>query len=221
MGVVAVVVDNGEPLLERCLQSLSNQSINVRIVVAPGPRTDLRVAEEYADRVLEPVDGIGRARVNAILSVQDEYILSCDSDTIYHPRYAEVAVNALQLFPAVRAGTVLPHEGEETWLGLIEGLLSTKAFCYEFALAFRRSDFLQAGIHLEDYSSPRADIGAYVCSRLMPPPIPTMVCRTRLPTYYAKRLVNDYIYPAIGASTPITVASSIVALNELIRRARP
>ena len=216
---VAVVVDNGEPLLEECVDSLRNQTVPVRIVIAAGPRTDMELARSVADEVVGPIEGIGRARVEAILRAREEYVLSCDSDTVYHPSYAEEALKALRLFPAVKAGTVLPRPGEETWLGLIEGLVVTKLACYEFSLAFRRSAFIDAGIHLERYGHPRADIGLYVCRRLLPVPVPSMVCWTRLPTHYTRRTVTDYAYPAIGAAVPVAAATGLVALNELVRRA--
>ena len=213
--VVAVVVDNGEPMLERCVESLRDQSVPVRVVIAAGPRTDMELARSLADEVVGPAEGIGRARVEAILRASEEYILSCDSDTVYHPMYAEAAVRALRLFPAVRAGTVLPHQGEESWLGLLEGLLATKLFCYEFSLAFRRDAFISAGIHEVNYEAPRADIGPHVCARLLPVPVPDMVCWTRLPTNYARRLVTDYAYPIAGAAIPVAVASGVVAAREV------
>lgn len=213
--VVAVVVDNGEPMLEGCVESLRDQSTRVRVVVAAGPGTDMELARSIADEVVGPVEGIGRARVEAVLRSTEEYVLSCDSDTVYHPMYAEAAVRALKLFPAVRAGTVLPHHGEESWLGLIEGMIATKLFCYEFSLAFRRDAFISAGIHEEPYEAPRADIGPYVCTRLLPVPVPDMVCWTRLPTNYARKLVTDYAYPIAGATIPVAVASGVVAAREV------
>jgi len=57
--VTAIVCDNGEPSLKQCLLSLRGQTLKPEIVVASGPKTNLEVAEKYADRVLKPVVGIG------------------------------------------------------------------------------------------------------------------------------------------------------------------
>ena len=83
--ITAICVDNGEKLLERCIQSLRNQSVPIQIVIASGPKTSLELASKLVDKVHPPVAGIGRARVQAILAASTPYILSCDSVPGYTP----------------------------------------------------------------------------------------------------------------------------------------
>jgi len=94
--VTAVCVDNGEPTLEQCIQSLRNQTVKVRVVVATGPKTNMELAKSLADAVIGPFDKIGVARVTAILKHGDDVIVSCDSDSIYDPHYVEYALEDLK-----------------------------------------------------------------------------------------------------------------------------
>ncbi len=89
--VTVVCVDNGEPNLEWSIKSLRDQTVRANIVIAAGPKTDVELAKSLADYVVGPISGIGRARVTAILKYGDDVIVSCDSDTIYDPRYIEYA----------------------------------------------------------------------------------------------------------------------------------
>lgn len=212
--VTAVVVDNGEILLEHCLQSLRRQTVPVEIIVAPGPKTDLAIAEKYADRVMPPVAGIGKARVQAILEALTPYILSCDSDTVYDQRYAEYALLDLKTFNAVKAGSIRPLEGSP--LAWIE-VATQSAFAYEFSLTFRKKAFLDAGIHKLEYGHPKNDIGRAVLSRLLPFPDPRMICYTRMPTYHAE-LAAPYLPIALLGLAPITVSMGVPLINEFLRR---
>ena len=211
--ITAVVVDNGEEILERCLQSLRLQAVPMEIIVASGPKTDLAVAKRYADLVLDPVAGMGRARVQAILEAETPYILSCDSDTVYDSKYAEVACQDLKTLRAVRAGSIRPLEGSPVaWVETATQL----AFAYEFSLAFRRQAFLDAGIHRIDYSKPKNDIGIGVLMRLLPFPDPRMVCWTRMPTYHAE-LAVQYAPIALAGLVPLT-ASAVAALGNEVAK---
>jgi glycosyltransferase involved in cell wall biosynthesis len=219
--VVAVVVDDGEPTLERCLLSLRNQTHPLsEVVVASGLKTDLNVARRLADRVLNPVEGIGKARVQAILSCNAEYIISCDSDSVYDPNYVKYAVEDLQRGArAVKAGVILPLE----WKNPLAVLESIFTFLppYEYAIAFRKSEALKAGLLEEagkEGDNPRWDIGWFIANRLNALPDFRMLCYTRLPTYGANYIAENYLVSALaGTLIPIGTVSLIVGFSELGR----
>ncbi|RLI82925.1 MAG: hypothetical protein DRP01_09480 [Archaeoglobales archaeon] len=203
MNVTCIVVDNGEDSLEECILSLRNQTLKPYILVVGGPNTDYSLARELADDVLGPVEGIGRARVEGVLKSDSPMIVCCDSDSIYHESYVYFVVEDLKSFKAVKAGTVLPKRVSP--LGIAE-MIFTPVIPYEYTLSFRREDFLDAGIHLEDYSDPREDIGWYVSLRLFPILDPRLVVYTRMPTRNAKiiseiPLIPVYLIRSIGVRT--------------------
>jgi len=213
MKVACVVADNGEVNLERCLASLRSQSVRPYVIVASGPKTDVEVAVRYADRVMEPVEGIGRARVKAIVEADAEYIISCDSDTVYAPGYVEYALQSLQLFPFVKAGTILPLDTDDVALAYAESLFSP-LIPYEFALAFRRKAFLEAELDKEDYSSVRSDIGMGIVKRMIFVfNDPRMVCYTRLPTKGAVNFRENYLLSALGAAAPLAVVGGLIGYS--------
>jgi glycosyltransferase involved in cell wall biosynthesis len=205
------VVDDGEPTLEECLKSLAAQALRPRIIVVGGPRTNYEVAKRYADEVLGPVVGPGRARLAGIMRAEEEYIISCDADCIYDPHYVEEAVRALQAFEAVRAGWVEPRELSLAALPEVAALWAP----YEFALAFRKSAFLREGLHLEDYGG-RGDIGRFFMpwGPLRPVPVFTMRVRARLPTYGTRRALELYGTQLVLGSLPIPVSAGLVAACE-------
>jgi len=216
MSATAVVVDNGEPLLERSLLSLHDQTVKPYIIVASGPKTDLELARSLADEVLPPQSGIGRARVRGILKANSEYVLSCDSDTFYSPTYVEEAVNYLSTFGEfgfnfVKAGSIHPHE--ENVLGRIE-TLAVMLYPYEFCLAFRKPAFIELGIHECDYSNPRIDIGHYLVTRTITTVNPRMECYTRLPTKFVSDLA-EYAPSIVLSSIPAGLAAGLVLLSVL------
>ncbi|MCR6691542.1 MAG: glycosyltransferase family 2 protein [archaeon YNP-LCB-003-016] len=214
--VAAVIVDNGEPNLPKCIESLRRQTIPVRIVVASGPKTDMQLASRLADKVYPPIQGIGRARVNAIICEDAEYIISCDSDTIYNEHYVEYALEDLKSgFKAVKAGVILPLEWNNG-LGILESACSL-AIPYEFALAFRRSEALKAGLVEEarKWSDNRMDVGWFILTRLNPIPDPRMICYTRFPTYGAKYMSENYLPSIIGGAIPIVTAAGIIGASTL------
>lgn len=217
--VVAVVVDNGEPHIEKCIRSLRDQTVPVRTVIASGPKTDLELARKLGDKTYPPLSGIGKARVNAILGEGDEIQLSCDSDTRYARNYAELAVQDLKVLPFVKAGTILPAEqppARDLGLTLIERAFSPFA-PYEHAIAMRRSAFISSGVHRLDYDScPRSDIGLGIWRRAILFPDPRMVCWTRLPTTSAR--VTEEYFPAVAAAVaPFAILAGIIGFNELNR----
>jgi glycosyltransferase involved in cell wall biosynthesis len=214
--VTAVVTDNGEPALEKCIASLRNQkTVPVRIVIASGPKTNLELAHRLADKVYPPLEGIGKARVNAILGEDDEVILSCDADTRYAENYAELAAQDLKILGFVKAGMILPAEPpSDVGLSLLEQVVSPFA-PYEYAIAMRRKAFLDTGVHLMDYDScPRSDIGIGLIRRTVLLPDPRMVCYTRLPTKSAY-VTREYLPALAVAAAPFAVIGGIVGFNEL------
>jgi glycosyltransferase involved in cell wall biosynthesis len=215
--ITALVVDNGEPTLVKCIYSLRSQTIPVRIVIAAGPKTDLKLAERLADKVYPPISGIGKARVNAILNEEGEFFLSCDADSVYETHYAEYALQDLKAgAKAVKAGVILPLEWNNP-LVLIETALSLIP-PYEYALAFRKSAFLEAGIHFEDYTGLRADIGGAVVKRLNAWPDVRMVCWSRIPTKGGCEFAEKYLPSALIGIAPVMGVVGVALANELTRQ---
>jgi glycosyltransferase involved in cell wall biosynthesis len=213
----AIVCDNGEPTFEKCISSLRGQTVPVRIVVAAGPKTDLSLAERIADKVYPPISGIGKARVNAILNEEDEFFLSCDADSLYEAHYAEYALQDLKAgAKAVKAGVILPLEWNNP-LVLIETAFSLIP-PYEYALAFRKSTFLEAGIHFEDYTGLRADIGGAVVKRLNAWPDFRMVAYTRMPTKGGYEFSEKYLPSAVAGFTPVLAVAGVVGVSEFGKR---
>jgi len=216
--VSCVLVDNGEPVLERSLRSLRDQTVPVEIIVCPGPKTDLRVAEKYADKVLEPVEAIGRARVAGILAARGRYIVCADSDTVYEKHYAEYAAQTLGSVNAVRAGVILPLEVAEP-LSVLEPVfhfLFPVGPC-EFAIAFRRQAFLEADIHQENYDHPLRDVGASVWGKLGLWPDWRMTCWTRLPTRFGRQVAEQYAPSTLAGAIPILGVVGTIIASELTK----
>jgi hypothetical protein len=191
------------------------------IVVAPGPRSnpsDLDALRRIGARVLGPVDGIGRARVRAILSTSADIIISCDSDSAYDERYVEEAVKSLEMgYRAVKAGHIEPTEWN-VW-AVLELPLAT-LLPYEFGLAFWRREFLKtrAPAVAESTSSRLWDIGPIVALEMGPVLInPRMRVRTRLPTHAVKSFANSWSIQIAGSAAPIVVAIGATSIAEIAR----
>jgi glycosyltransferase involved in cell wall biosynthesis len=216
--VACIVVDNGDPHLLNTVQSLLRQTRRCdEIVVAPGPKTGAEVLEQLkrlGAKVLDPVEGIGKARVKAILSTDADIIVSCDSDTLYHERYVEEAVKTLvKGYKAVKAGAVEPHKWS---LGALLELPLATLLPYEFGLAFWRTEFLKtSAVRVAQETSNRLwDIGPIVAREMQPIAVnPRMRLRTRLPTHAVKHLIEAWTAPAIAAAAPIAVAATVSAMH--------
>jgi glycosyltransferase involved in cell wall biosynthesis len=207
--IVAIVVDNGEPFLEKSVESLRNQTTPVSILIAPGPDTDMELAKSLGDLVLKPTSGPGRARVQGILQADsDSIILSCDSDSWYYPWYAEEAEKWLKVFPAVKSGWVEPLE--PSTLGWLEAGLCN-ILPYEFGLAFHRQTFLARGMHLQEYTG-RLDIGHHFDGLAWPNP--QMRVKTRLPTRAFQECLA-YAPSLLLGSTPLAFAGGLIVWNLL------
>jgi len=216
--VVVILVDNGEPTLTKSIESLRNQTVKCDIILAPGPNSDLELARPLVDVVMPPTIGIGRSRVNAILQNDAEYIVSCDSDCLYDKRYIEFAVEDLEAgMRAVKAGIILPFEWKEP-LTLVETALSLIP-PYEYALCFRREDFLRAGIveEAERYGADRRwDIGGAVVTRLNAWPDFRMKVLTRMPTKGAWGFVENYAVPLLAGTVPLAITAGVVGASRLL-----
>jgi hypothetical protein len=165
------------------------------------------LAKRYADEVLGPIGGPGRARVAGVLKADSEYVVSCDSDCIYDVHYVEEAVKSLETFKAVKAMWIEPLQPSP--LASLE-VIFISLLPYEFTLAFRKSAFIEAGIHLEDYPD-RLDIGKHFTSigRLPAIPNPLMKVKTRMPTKGFQECLA-YAPSLLLGMTPIAVAGGIV-----------
>jgi glycosyltransferase involved in cell wall biosynthesis len=223
--VAAVVVDNGDRDIFSCIESLLNQTLKLsEIVVVPGPRTPTETVEKLKRigiKVLEPVKGIGRARIRGIEETKADIVLSCDSDSEYDKRYAEEAVKTLkQHFKAVKAGTVIPKKW--SFWALLELPLAT-ILPYEFGLAFWRNDLLSTSAPrvAQEVENPLWDIGPVVAREMMPVAVnPRMVVKTRLPTHAVKHLVETWVPQVIGSATPIAAAIGIATVEEFSKSIR-
>ena len=222
MAVTCIVVDNGEPQLEASLKSLRDQTVKTHIIVVGGPKTDYELAKSLADEVYGPIKGIGKARVYGVLKADSEFILSCDSDTVYFPDYAEQATYALIEHDFVKAGTVYPRR--KTPLGDLEIAISYPIIPYEHILAFRKSAFIVNDLHTFDYKHPRWDIGVPIVAKLIPVArISEMKAVVNVPTRYAVWVSKVAPCLALGStvmcfvSTPFLVdfAKNFIKKNSL------
>jgi len=210
MRISVVLVDNGEPLLEESVRSLRDQTERVsEVIICPGPRTDLELAKSLADKVVEAEPVIGRARVRGVLNASGDVILSCDADTIYSPNYAELMALALRDSHAALA-TPRSLNRDDPLALLEESVAAVTPIPYEYALAFRRQSFLNAGIHLKPYRVPRDDIGWHVLFTLLPRRSPA-TCYTRMPTKGAWWLF------ALSMGLAPVAAVSLAPLSPLLR----
>jgi hypothetical protein len=214
--VTTVLCDNGEPTLTRCIESLRHQTVKPYIILCGGSKTNFGLAGKLADKILGPIEGIGKGRVEGILEAETEYIISCDADTVYEQHYCEYALEDLKTgAKAVKAGIILPLKWNEP-LVLLETAL-TLIPPYEFAIAFQKSAFLNAGIHKLDYSHSRADIGGAVVNRLNALPDFRMVVWTRMPTKGGYEFAEKYLPSALIGIAPVVGVAGVTLANELTR----
>ncbi|MFP5327111.1 MAG: glycosyltransferase family 2 protein [Acidimicrobiia bacterium] len=115
---VAVVVPNwnGEPLLARCLDSLSRQTMPVDVIVADNGSTDasVQIAAERGAQVLElgrntGFTGAVNAGIAAALEQGADYVLLLNNDATAEPTWVEALVSAAERDPlaAVVAGKLV------------------------------------------------------------------------------------------------------------------
>jgi len=220
--VACIVVDNGDPHLLNTVQSLLRQTRKCdEIVIAPGPKTDPTILETLKSlgiKALDPVEGIGKARVKAVLSTDADIIVSCDSDTLYDERYVEEAVKTLvKGYKAVKAGTVEPHKWS---LGALLELPLATLLSYEFGLAFWRTEFLKTSAvkAAQETSNRLWDIGPIVTMEMQPIAInPKMKLKTRLPTHAVRHIIKTWATPILATTAPAAIVATIVS-GDTIKR---
>jgi len=202
--VVAVVLDNGDPDLEQCLNSLANQTVETDIIVVAGPKTDWGIAREYGE-VHGPIRGFLNARLfglNKAVKRGADVILSCDSDTIYHYEYAESAAECLNASLVVRAGTIIPKK--DTALGRIEVAIFYKLLRmpYDHILAFR-PEAVRALEKTAEFRYHREDVFTYLLLRAFPYTLcDNMIAYVDVPTFHFERLLRgDFgtVVDAVGS----------------------
>jgi glycosyltransferase involved in cell wall biosynthesis len=220
--VACIVVDNGDPHLLNTVQSLLRQTWKCdEIVVAPGPKTDPTILETLKNlgiKVLDPVEGIGKARVKAVLSTDADIIVSCDSDTLYDESYVEEAVKTLvKGYKAVKAGTVEPYKWS---LGALFELPLATLLSYEFGLAFWRTEFLKTSAvkAAQEVNNRLWDIGPIVSMEMQPIAVnPRMKLKTRLPTHAVRHIIKTWTTPILATATPAAIVATIVSGDSIKR----
>jgi len=176
--VSTIVVDNGEPTLEECIESIRSQSYPVsEIILVASPKTNLELAHRLADRVIGPVDYIGYGRYLGILEASGEIIMSADSDTVYDKDYLRYAVEDIERScEAVFAGSVYRYG----FLELVDLVYFSVYGALEFGTVFLRDRALQVIDPEWLLEDPRRDILPFL-RKLNTCVDPRMVCYTRLP----------------------------------------
>jgi len=190
--ITAVVLDNGDPDFERCLQSLHDQTIEVDVLVVAGPKTDISLAREYGT-VIGPIKGFLNARLCGLSRAVKEgaaVVLSCDSDTVYHHEYAEAAYECLQKYPVALAGTVIPKKDSVQGRLEIELIYKLLRFPYEHILAL--SDVAVNAIsRTVEFRYSREDISMYLLLRAIPYTVcKNMIAWVDVPTYHFKKFLQ-------------------------------
>jgi hypothetical protein len=216
--VTVVCVDNGEETLLRSLLSLRRQTVKPYIILCGGPKTNFELAGKLADKVLGPIEGIGKARVEGILQAETECIISCDGDSVYEQHFCQYALEDLKAgAKAVKAGVILPLKWDEP-LTLLETAFSLIP-CYEFALAFKKSEFLKLGLveDAEQATDSRWDIGWRVVTGLNAMPDIRMVVYTRMPTKGAYEFSEKYLFSAVAGSTPILAVVTVPLVASVLK----
>jgi len=195
---VAVVLDNGSPDLENSLNSLIGQVDEV--VLVPGPKTDVSKlnAVTITVTITRPVKGILNARLHGLKTALDkgaDVILSCDSDTIYHHKYAEEAVECLKsesLVSLVRAGTIIPKK--RSMMGDLEVSIfyNFLKLPYDHVLAMK-SNIAYRLIKTAEFNYWREDIFSYIIKRAIPYKIcRKMIAYVEVPTYHFKNAFDFF-----------------------------
>lgn len=102
---VIIPIYNAEKYLDRCIQSLLNQTLkDIEIILVDDGSKDhsvqlcKRFAQQYANiRVIcKKNEGAGRARRAGILASESKYITFLDSDDYYEPKYCEKMFNRME-----------------------------------------------------------------------------------------------------------------------------
>jgi len=216
--VSAVVVDNGERTLAECVASIRKQRGVDEVIIAAGPKTDTEVAKQVADDVVGPFNQIGYARYIGLARSSSDIVMLADSDTIYACGYLGYALELIDRYPLVKAGTVYPLD-QRNPLWVVDHLLFKLVGAYEFGWVARKRELVSAinrdGVHR--LLAPRADFGWLPSVLKMPYTVSyRMTCYTRLPTHFTKM----YAVPAMGAIAVASAIPAVVALAEVEKALR-
>jgi len=209
---IAIIVDNGEPLLEKCIESLRNQTERARIIIVGGDKTDYELAKSLADEVYGPItSSIGDARVYGVLKAKGEIIISCDSDTIYPPNYVETMVKGLEEHDFVKAVTAEPADGwsdnpVRNFLILFEQRIYPY-IPYEHSIAFKKQAFLNEKLHEINFCMHREDIAIHMMRKMIPVIPLDIACYTRMPTNW---VIEFFTYGLPVMSAPMIALSPCV-----------
>lgn len=193
--VTAVVVDNGEDLLEDCIWTLRDQTVPPEIILVGGDKTDYALARSSCDKVYGPISGIGEARTYGILAAK-EFIISCDSDTLYPSNYVETAYKLLQEYEYVMATRAEPIEWPDDSIKRVRIFIEQMWYPfmpYDHGLAYRKSAVIR-DLGDQKFIGFWDDVERHiVLSGVLIYPSDEMCVYTRLPSLYLERAVPDLI----------------------------
>lgn len=158
---VVIPTYNEERYVERCLNSLVNQTLprtDFELIVVDGGSTDrtVEIAEEYADIVLQQKSkGVGGARNDGVAVASAELIATTDADIILQGNWlARICANLEREGVVVTYGPINPIEDKfkyRFFIGLFNKIMHVFAILRIFYFtigsntAFRRRLFLQVG----------------------------------------------------------------------------
>ncbi|HOT94234.1 MAG TPA: glycosyltransferase [Methanoregulaceae archaeon] len=163
--VISVVIPayNEEGGIERCLRSLSDQTLpreQFEVIVVDGDSKDRtrEIAAAYADRVfIQTSPKVGGARNDGVLAARAALIATTDADCVLPPDWLERIRNALSSEGVVMVyGTVRPIEDSiknrvSLWMAN-----TLSALCYRTGImyytlgcntGFRKDAFVRAGMY--------------------------------------------------------------------------
>jgi glycosyltransferase involved in cell wall biosynthesis len=158
---VVIPTYNEERYIERCLNSLVNQSLHrdeFELIVVDGGSTDRTVAlaQDYADIVMQQKSkGVGGARNDGVDAASAELIATTDADIILPGDWlARICANLARDGVFLTYGPINPIEDEFKYrfsIGLFNKIMQVSAILRVFYFtigsntAFRKRAFLQVG----------------------------------------------------------------------------
>jgi glycosyltransferase involved in cell wall biosynthesis len=158
---VVIPTYNEERYIERCLNSLVNQSLHrdeFELIVVDGGSTDRTVAlaQDYADIVMQQKSkGVGGARNDGVDAASAELIATTDADIILPGDWlARICANLARDGVFLTYGPINPIEDEFKYrfsIGLFNKIMHVSAILRVFYFtigsntAFRKRAFLQVG----------------------------------------------------------------------------
>ncbi|MFA4870954.1 MAG: glycosyltransferase [Pedobacter sp.] len=160
---IIVPTYNEEKNIEKCLQSLCNQTINrneYEIIVVDGNSKDntISIAKQYADVVMiQKSEKVGGARNDGVLCSKSNIIATIDADCFAPPNWLEIILNNFKNHQIVQLyGTVTPIENSLKnqlclmYMNTLSNILyHTKILYYTLGCntAFDKKSFIDAGMY--------------------------------------------------------------------------